>query len=135
MAFQHGSGAYFSIDNSGGTPTDLSAYVNDVQWNRPIASHDTTNFGSSGNTEKTAGLKDATFTVTGIWDPTCDATIAGIEGLTGSFVVGPEGNVSGDVQYSGEALCVGYNISTPVGDMVTWNASFEVTGAVTRATV
>ena len=51
-----------------------------------------------------------------------------------TFQYSPEGTASGKVKYSGECICTNYSQTSPVGDVVTYAADFQVSGAVTRAT-
>ena len=129
MAFQHGSNAYVSID-----ATDVSSYCDTQSLDRIIDLAETTAF---GNDDKTyiAGLRGHTIAIGGHWDPTGDAVFDGADdGAVVAFVCGPEGNTSGDVQYSGNCLISNYSWTSGVGDRVTWSANFSVTGAVTRGT-
>lgn len=130
MAFQHGKNAYLSIDG-----TDITAYSDSQSLNRVKDLFETTTF---GNDDKTFidGLREYDLSIGGKWDPTLDAAIDGADdGATVAFVFGPEGNDSGDVQYSGNAFVSNYNVNTPVGGGVTWTATFKPTGSVTRGTV
>lgn len=137
MAFVHGKSGFFSVDNSSGTPTDLSAFLNDVSLPRDIETAETTTFGVSGSAKTyIVGLTDATISVSGLFDSSADGTLAGVVGHASSlsFVVGPEGNGSGKVKYEGECFLTSYEISTSVGDAVQASASFQVSGAITRTT-
>ncbi len=46
----------------------------------------------------------------------------------------PEGSTSTYVKYTGEAILTSYEKSGAIGDVVTYSAEFQVTGAVTRGT-
>jgi len=142
MAFQHGKSTQFTLDNGAGTPTDISAYVDNVDFPLSIETHETTTFGDSAK-DYLPGLKDATISLSGKWDPTLDAHLGTIYnnggGLTTgngslSFVFGPAGSTSGNIKYSGECFLTSFSVSDPVGDLVTWSADLQVTGAVTRGT-
>jgi hypothetical protein len=134
MAFEHGSGAHFSVDNAATSLTDISAYITSVDGlPGTVDSHDTTTYGDSAH-EKSAGLKDVAFTVQGIFDATCDAVLGAVLGLVGTYSYGPQGSTAADIRYYGEALLVSYGLSDPVAGMVTWTARFEGVGACTRGT-
>lgn len=60
-------------------------------------------------------------------------SLRGSESAT-AFSFGPEGNGSGDIQYSGSAFVTAYNVTAPVGDVVAFTADLQVTGALTRDT-
>ncbi len=130
MAFQHGSNAYLSID-----ATDISSYTDQQSLDRVVELAETTAFGDDDKTY-IAGLRGHTISISGNWDPTLDSTLDGADdGAVVAFVVGPEGNTSGDVQYNGNCFITDYSWTAGVSDKVTWSANFTVSGAVTRATV
>lgn len=136
MAFLTGKSAYFNLDTSGGTPTDLSAYTNSIDPSETLETGETTCFGKSAKTY-VASLKDATFSVSGPWDPTLEAHMDAI--LTShpaslTFVLGPQGSTSTQRRISGECLLTSYSGQIPVGDVITWTADFQVTDTVTRDT-
>lgn len=133
MAATHGKGTVVKLDNSGGSLQDLSAYINSEDLSRQAETAETTTFGADSKTY-IPGLKDGTFSLSGVWDPTLDAHMDGILGVAGSFEIGPEGSANGDVKYSGEAICTDYSGSNPVGDVATWSAEFQISGNVSRGT-
>lgn len=135
MAFKHGKNAVFKIDNSAGSLTDISSYVNEASLPRSIETGETTVFGNSAKTY-VVGLTDATISISGPWDPTLDSTLAGILGQDASktFEYGPEGSGSGATKYTGECYMTSYETSSPVADVVTFSAEFQVTGTITRTT-
>ena len=131
--FRHGKSTSFKVDNSGGSLTDISDTLTDVSFPQTIETAETTSFGSNAKTY-IVGLSDATLSVSGNFDATVDAHLAGIAGqaATVSFEYGPEGTTSTFVKYTGEAILTSYEKSGAVGDVVTYSAEFQVTGAVTR---
>ena len=133
--FRHGKSTVFKVDNSGGTLTDISNTLTDLGFPQTVETAETTSFGSSAKTY-VVGLSDSTVSVSGNFDATVDAHLAGILGQAASvsFEYGPEGSTSGYVKYSGEAILTSYEKSGAVGDVVTYSAEFQVTGAVTRGT-
>lgn len=137
MAFKHGKNASFKVDNSGGTLTDISTYLNEVSLPRSIETGETTSFQTTGGAKTyVVGLNDSTVSISGTWDATLDAHLAGILGQDASvsFEYGPEGTATGAVKYTGEGLMTSYETSSPVADVVTFSAEFQVTGTVTRGT-
>lgn len=82
------------------------------------------------------GLKDATISLSGLWDSTADAIFGAVLGqsATLSFEYSPEGTGSGKVKYTGETILTNYAISSPVGDVVAYSADLQVSDAVTRGT-
>jgi len=139
MAFTHGKGAVFKIDNSGGTLQTLTAYVDSIDFNNTIDTAETTTMGSEVKTYL-SGQSDATLSISGKWDSTAstgpDAVLNGLIGLetTSTFEAGPEGSTTGKVKYTGECFLTSYAVSVPVGDVVTFSADFQVTGAITKTT-
>lgn len=135
MAFKHGKNASFKVDNSGGTLTDISSYLNEISLPRSIETGETTSFGNSAKTYL-VGLSDSTLSISGTWDATLDAHLAGIIGQAASvsFEYGPEGTGAGAIKYTGESYLTSFETSSPVADVVTFSAEFQVTGTVTRGT-
>jgi hypothetical protein len=131
--FRHGKNASFKVDNSGGTLTNISDTLNSVTFPREIETLETTSFGSSTRSY-VVGFSDATISIEGSFDATVDAHLAGILGQEASvsFEYGPEGTTAGQVKYTGEAFMTSYETSAGVGDIVTYSAEFQVTGAITR---
>ena len=133
--FRHGKSTVFKVDNAAGTLTDISNTLTDLGFPQTVETAETTSFGSSAKTY-VVGLSDATVSASGNFDATVDAHLAGILGqaATVSFEYGPEGSSNGAVKYTGEAILTSYEKSGAVGDVVTYSAEFQVTGAVTRGT-
>ena len=131
--FVHGKSTDFAIDDTGGSSRNISDTLTDVSFPQTIDTAETTAFGSS-NKSYIVGLKDTTISVSGIWDATVDGYLSGTEPASRSFIYGPAGTDSGNVKYTGEAIMTNYSQSNPVGDVVTFTADFQVTGAVTRTT-
>jgi hypothetical protein len=135
MAFVHGKSADFRLDNAGGSLIDLSSYLDNVSFPQPIETAETTTFGSSSKSY-IVGLKDSTISVSGKWDATPDAQIAAVLGqaATLSFQYGPAGSTVSNIKYTGECYVTSYDVTAPVGDVVTFSLELQVTGAVTRGT-
>jgi hypothetical protein len=131
--FRHGKSTVFKVDNSGGSLTDISNTLTDVSFPRSVDTAETSAFGDSAKTY-IVGLSDATVSVSGNYDATVDAHLAGVLGqaATLSFEYGPEGSTSTFVKYTGECILTSYEKSGAIGDVVTYSAEFQVTGAVTR---
>jgi hypothetical protein len=133
--FRHGKSTVFKVDNSGGSLTDISNTLTDVSFPRSVDTAETSAFGDDAKTY-IVGLSDATVSVSGNYDATVDAHLAGVLGqaATLSFEYGPEGSTSTFVKYTGECILTSYEKSGAIGDVVTYSAEFQVTGAVTRGT-
>jgi predicted secreted protein len=135
MAFTHGKDSVFKLDNASGSLTDISTYVNNVDFPETADVSETTTLGADNKTY-IAGLKDATISLAGLWDATADAIFGAVVGqsATLSYEYSPEGTASGKIKYTGEAILTSYAISSPVGDAVGYSADLQVSGAITRGT-
>tara|TARA_R100001126_G_scaffold98053_1_gene71910 strand:- start:633 stop:1043 length:411 start_codon:yes stop_codon:yes gene_type:complete len=135
MAFVHGSDSSFKLDNASGSLTDISTYVNNVDFPETADVAETSTLGASNKTY-IVGLKDATISLGGLFDATVDAILGAVVGqsATLSFEYSPEGTASGKVKYTGECILTSYTLSSPVGDVVGFSADLQVSGAVTRGT-
>ena len=135
MAFVHGKDITFKLDNASGSLTDISAYVNSVDFPQTVDLAETTTLGDD-NKEYIVGLKDATISIAGAWDSTADDILGAVVGQASSlsYEYSPEGTASGKVKYTGEAFITSYSTSSPVGDVVGFSADLQVSGAVTRGT-
>jgi len=137
MAFGGGTDTVFKVKDSGGTLTDISAYLNTSALNRTAGAYDVSTYGV-GSKVYIPGLKDGRIPIGGPWDPTVDALLAGILALTRDFEWHPQGTSAGKVKYSGAApygvILVSYQPSSPVDGAVTFTGEFQITGPVTRGT-
>ena len=135
MAFVHGKNSVMKLDNASGSLTDISAYVNNVDFPETADVAETSVLGASNKTYL-AGLKDATIGLTGFFDATADAIFGAVIGqsATLSFEYSPEGTASGKIKYTGECILTNYALSSPVGDAVAYSCDLQVSGAVTRGT-
>lgn len=124
MAFVHGKGTAVTIGGD-----DLSAYANNVAFNRSADSHDVTTFGK-GSKVYAAGLKDGTGTISGIYDNTAlTGPGAVLRPLCGAAAVElvymPEGDATGKPTATVDVLVTAYEETAPVADMVTWSATLQ----------
>ena len=80
-------------------------------------------------------ISSFTISISGMYDATVDGYLkGGAEPASRSFEYQPTGT-SGESKYTGECILTSYSLSSPVGDVVTFTADFQVTGDVTRGTV
>lgn len=128
MAFVHGKDSYFKVASS-----DLSTYLNNITVSRSADTADTTAF-SSSTRSYVAGLKDATISLTGMFDATVYSTIAGWLGTSQSWEYGPAGSGSGKVKVSGSGIVTAVELGSAVGEVVTASLTIQVSGAVTDGT-
>jgi hypothetical protein len=135
MAFYHGKGLAFKIDNAAGSLQTLTSYVDSVDLNSSVDTGETTTAGAEDKTF-VSGQAEHDLSISGKWDDTAttgaDAVLRGLIGLetTSTFEFGPAGSTAGKVKYSGECFMTGYTRSAPSGGVVTFTADFKVTGAV-----
>lgn len=139
MAFVHGKGGVFKIDNAAGTLQTLTAYIDQWSINQTVDTAETTTMGSEVKTYL-SGQSDGTISVSGLYDSTAatgpDVVLSGLIGLetTSTYELGPEGSSAGKIKYTGECFLTGYEITAAKGDAVKFTADFQLTGAVTKTT-
>jgi predicted secreted protein len=131
--FVHGKSTDFELDDTGGTSRSLSNVLTSVDFPETIETAETTAFGATSKSY-IVGLRDATISVSGLWDATVDGYIIGTEPATRTWIFGPAGTTSSNVKYTGEAILTNYAVSAPVSDVVTFSLDLQVTGNVTRTT-
>lgn len=132
MGFVHGKDVFVSLDGD-----DLSAYANNVEYQREADSHDTTTFGKDSKTYA-GGLKDGTASVSGIYDSSSSAgpraVVAPLLGTVVEFIYRPEGTGTGKPQDTVDTLVTAYEETGAVADMVTWTCSLQLSDDVTSST-
>ena len=135
MAFVHGKNSVFKLDNASSSLTDISAFVNNVDFPETADVAESSVLGASNKTYL-VGLRDASISISGLFDATVDAILGAVVGQTAtlSYEYSPEGTASGKVKYTGEAILTNYALSSPVGDVVAYSADLQCSGAVTRGT-
>ena len=134
----HGKDAYFGVEDSGAsTIRDLSAYLNNIDFGQENDTHDDTTFGAEGHTFR-PGLTNGTISIGGLYDKTAltgsDTVLQSLIGVetTVGFEYGPEGNAAAAVKKSGECVLESYAQSAPVADLITFSATFRISGSVTN---
>lgn len=136
MAFQHGKNAAIKLDNTAGALTDIAPYTDAMEGlpgGQELA--ESTVFGKSAKTY-IPGLSDGQISLAGKWDPALDAVFGSPSqwGSSRTFEYGPEGAAVGDVRYTGECFVADYSCSAPVGGVVTWSATLQLSDTLTRNT-
>lgn len=140
MAFSHGKLAVVKVDNAAGSLVDISSYATEASMPQEVEAAETTVFGL-GTKQYIPGLGDATFSVSGPYDPTVNtlftvvkaAVIAGTV-LSSSIEYGPAGSTAGLPKYEAEGVLTSYEVSSSVGDPNEWSAEYQITGPVTATT-
>lgn len=140
MSFVHGSGAVFSIDDSGGTLRNIRIYLNSITGLPGArALSEVTAFGDAG-TKSIPSLANVPFNIGGHYDATATVGVSTVlNGLrtataTSSFEYGPAGSASGALKISGECWMTDLNYDVSVSDRVPVTASFLVDGIPTLGT-
>lgn len=141
MAGAHGKDAYFSLeDSAGSTLRNLSTYITNTIFSRSNDTHDTTTYGAEGHTFIT-GLTNGTIQIQGLYDTTASTgsltvldSLMGLDAVTLGWEFGPVGNANGAVKYSGECILQDLEISEPVADLITFSATLQISGDVTKGT-
>ncbi len=135
MSVPHGSGGHYTSDDSGGTPTDISAFVTGVDWPKSKDTARTDGFGSTAKTYVSESAEGGTIAVEGMWDAVVDALMDARVGVSGTEIYGPEGSASGTVRYTAEAILQEYSgPQAGLDGAVTFSATYIVNGARTRDT-
>lgn len=127
MAFIHGKTTVVKVATK-----DISPYCKTSSLELTADVHDTTGYGSTAHT-KQGGLTDGTFTVSGTYDNTASTgprnALIGLLAVSSAIIRQPEGTLTGKPQDSFTGILSKYTETNPVDDMVTWSATFEVSGA------
>lgn len=127
MAFVHGKGTKVYIDSE-----EFSSYFNNVDVTKTADVAETTNFGSSGSKTYITGEDDGTFSLTGFFDATADATLQPLlGGADFDLVVGIDGLDTGDRTQFGSANITNYGVSSAVGDAVATSIDAQADNGVT----
>ncbi len=148
MSAKHGSKAFFSLTDVGGTARTISPYVNTSGLQKKIDTVDTTGQGQGSAPSKSfiPGLSETDIPIEVNFDDTAnvgtDAVLGAIadaggvqtDGTLLTFIYGPQGNSSGQRKYTGSCILNSYDESAPAGGKVSIKANLKVTGAVTRTT-
>lgn len=131
MAFIHSKQSTFTYNSQ-----ELSG-VDSVQFSNSADPVDTTGIGDSAKSY-ISGIGDVSISVSGIWDNT-DTTgsddvmyAAFANGSAYAFIYKPDETATTGISYTGSGIVTQYDVSSSVGDKVTWSAEILVTTAVTR---
>lgn len=140
MAFKAGTVGYVALDNTAGTPTNLSPYADNFQWPQTVTSLDVSTFGTAAK-QMITGLTDGdVVTMSGPLDVTLHSHLTALKAAqsagssTCTIQWGPGGSVSGQAKVSAECWVTGYSITVGVAGRAEYSASLQVTGAVTNGT-
>jgi hypothetical protein len=132
MAFRQGR--YTEITISG---VNLSAYVDSVDFSRDVEMLDTTTFTATTKTFL-PGLGEGKVDIKGKYDPSANAPAQLLTQFVNATNVipvqyFPGGNTAGQIKRYFDAYVTSYKESGAVGDIVAFEASLQVTGAITAS--
>ena len=135
MSFAHGKAGYVKVDDSAGSPQDISAYTSKVTWPRNVDTADVTTFGQNAK-NYVGGLSDSKVSLEGPWDAALEAIMQGIVGAAATKTVehGPTGNTAGMRKLSAEGILTSYEVDTGVDGAIMWKAELQISGDVTAGT-
>ena len=128
MAKVHGKDSVFELG-----ATVLTGQLNSVDFSRSAGASDATTFGV-GAEEFTAGLENATISLTGFFDSTTSSAIAAMNGTIQTWEYGPAGDATGRPKASGSCVVTGVSVNGSVRENVGLTISLQVTGAITDGT-
>jgi len=132
MAFIHGKNA--AVVHGA---VDLSAYLNDASVAQDVETTETTAFGASAKSY-IVGLKDATASASGMFDGAASAVDATLTASIGSdtlspLLIAPNGATGGQPAYILQAKTTSYEVSAPVGDVVSVSFDAQADGGADDA--
>ena len=137
MSFRHGKNTKVLIGSN-----DLSSYFKDTSFSSSVATAETTTYGVTGGSKTyVTGLNDATISLGGLFDGDANAVDEYLTSVLGSdtdvvFTIAPDNGMTvGSRCYSGQASITKYDVKSPVGDVVSCSADFQVDAEVARGVI
>lgn len=137
MAGTPGRNLYFNLDNSAGTPTDLSTYLSSVDASDDVGMEDSTTFGAAVVAKSsTVTLTEGGFSIKGPFHATLNTHLKGLKGLaaTSTFIIGPQGSTAGQERITGECRLKSLKRAGEVAGLLQMEAEFQYDGTVTENT-
>ncbi len=137
--FQVSGNSYIEIDDSGGTPRNLTPYLAEIEsLGKEVSFLDVTGLDDAAQRIIAGPEQDQEFELDGAFDNTAttgpDAVLSGIVGKTGTVSYGPAGNGSGQRKITGEFLCLSYRITSRINNLVRFKARFQQDDAISITT-
>lgn len=125
-----GQNAVFKLDDSGGTLTDRSDKLNQIDRAVEVALHDVTTFGETAR-RFIPGLRNRTITINVFTDKDMESHLDSVLGMRVSVEIGPYGDDSGESQITGEVYVQNWSGGTPVDGVDTSNVQLQFDGDAT----
>lgn len=134
MAFVYGKNTVVLF---GGYP--LTGYFNEASVSESAEPAETTAFGNNAKTY-VMGLVDGTMSLSGMFDGATNGVEQVMTTVLGSanasvVSVAPEGNALGKVAYGCNARLTSFEVSAPVGDVVSLSSEVQADGGIDRAVI
>jgi hypothetical protein len=134
MGFVHGKGVEVLYG-----ARKLTSFFNDVSVSRNLDTAETSAFGTSAKSYVT-GMQDGTMSVSGMFDGDANAVDDHLKttiGADASDVVSilPEGTATGSSVFSAAVRQTSYEVSSPIGDVVSVSLEVQADGGVDRSVV
>ena len=131
--------SHLEVDDSGGTPRDLSAYVDEIEpLGESVGFLDVTGLNDTAQRVISGVQLGQEFLLRGVFDDAVttgpDAVLSGIVGKTGTVNYGPAGNNSGQRKITGEFLCLSYRIVSKLGNQVRFETRFKQDDSISITT-
>lgn len=125
--FRHGRGTALLLDDE-----DVSVFFREAAINRTVDLAETSTYGTFDKTY-VVGMRDATFTLAGLFSGGSDEIDAQLAGIIGqeaeyAFTYAPEGLTLGRRLYVAAVDNINYEVSSPLTDMVGTSAEFQASG-------
>jgi hypothetical protein len=140
MGMGRGGKGAFLVDDAAGTPVNITAWVDNVDWgDRSKDTNETTVFGQDNKTFQ-GGLKEGAIKITGKFDAAAGGPDATLEALLDeddpkTVEWQPEGAGTGKPFKRVEAILDSYVASAPVGGIITFSASWKASGAFAKGSL
>ena len=127
MAKQTGLGDYLAVDDSGGTPRDISGDIGDYGINISQELIETTGLDKSAR-ERITGMSDSDVTLNGFFNPASNKSHDVFKTRTGTrtFDLRIGGNSSSNPKLAMEMQVASYNISRGSDGSLTWTAGLNL---------
>lgn len=129
--------SYLNLDDSGGTPQDLSSYFEEFDQNDDVGMEESTTFGASVTAKsRTVTLTDGGFTLKGPWGTAVNNHLKALIGLTATstFIIGPIGSTGGNPKITGECRLKSLKRNGKVDGILNITAEFMFDGTKTETT-
>lgn len=137
MPFRHGKNTVVLVNEY-----NLSSYFNEASTSNAVETSETTTYGVAGGSKTyVTGLSDGSISVSGLFDGDTSAVDAVLTSVLGSdtevnFTVAYDGGMTLGARCStGQSIMTSYEVSSPVGDVVSTSAEFQPDGGIARGVI